>query len=84
MTATTSDSVPTDEETDLEAACRQLESALAQARQAAEKVIGAVVDGCPPQDEDMAPLAALGAVFDTVDAVLRAAGIEGCLAASRT
>jgi hypothetical protein len=77
MTATASDSARTDEETDPEAACRQLESALAQARQAAEKVTGAVADGCPPQDEDLAPLAALGTVFDTVIAVLRAAGIDG-------
>ncbi|AQW49514.1 hypothetical protein ACIQPP_46990 [Streptomyces violaceusniger] len=77
MPATASDSARTDEETGPEAACRQLESALAQARQAAEKVIGAVADGCSPQDEDLARLAALGAVFDTVDAVLRAAGIDG-------
>ncbi|MEU6610590.1 hypothetical protein ABZ922_37105 [Streptomyces shenzhenensis] len=77
ITDTASDSARTDEEKDPEAACRQLESALAQARQAVEKVTGAVADGCPPQDEDLAPLAALGAVFDTVDAVLRAAGIEG-------
>ncbi|QFR03057.1 hypothetical protein F9278_37375 [Streptomyces phaeolivaceus] len=77
MTATASDSARTDKGTDPEATCRQLESALAQARQAAEKVTSAVAEGCPPQDEDLAPLAALGAVFDSVDAVLRAAGIEG-------
>ncbi|MGW6522122.1 hypothetical protein [Streptomyces sp. NPDC054962] len=77
LSATASDSARTGEETDSEAACRHLESALAQARQAAERVIGAVADGCPPQEEDLAPLAALGAVFDTVDAVLRAAGIDG-------
>jgi hypothetical protein len=77
MTATASESARNDEETNAEVACLQLESALAQARQAAEKVIGAVVDGCPPQDEDLAALVALGAVFDTADAVLRAAGIDG-------
>ncbi|MFH8337535.1 hypothetical protein [Streptomyces sp. AM6-12] len=60
-----------------EEACRQLESALARARQAAEKVTGAVMDGRPPQGEDLAPLAALSAVFDDVDAVFRGAGIEG-------
>lgn len=74
---TASDSAGTDEGTDPESACRQLGSALAQARQAAEKVTSAVRDGCPPQEEDLASLAALGAVFDSVDAVLRTAGIEG-------
>ncbi|MCX5441263.1 hypothetical protein [Streptomyces sp. NBC_00063] len=77
MTAAAFDSVSTGEETDLEGACRQLESVLAHARQSAEKVTSAVVDGCPPQDEDLALLAALGAVFDSVDAAFRAAGIEG-------
>jgi hypothetical protein len=76
-TATASDSARTDDGTDPESACRQLQSALAQARQAAQKVTSAVRDGCPPQEEDLAPLAALGAVFDSVDAVLRTAGIEG-------
>ncbi|WP_228387152.1 hypothetical protein [Streptomyces katsurahamanus] len=65
------------EETDPEAACRQLETALAQARQAAEIVTGAVTDGRPPQDDDLAPLTALGAVFDRAEAVFHAAGIEG-------
>ncbi|MFF7158859.1 hypothetical protein [Streptomyces sp. NPDC008139] len=76
-TTMASDSARADEETDPEAACLLLESALAQARQAVEKVKGAVLDGSPPQDEDLAPLAALGAVFDSVVAVLRAAGIVG-------
>nr|WP_258049689.1 hypothetical protein [Streptomyces finlayi] len=76
-TATASDSARTDEGTEPESACRQLQSALAQARQAAEKVTGAVRDGCPPQEEDLARLAALSAVFDSVDAVLHTAGIEG-------
>ncbi|ELS57075.1 hypothetical protein [Streptomyces viridochromogenes] len=67
----------TEEGADPEAACRQLKSALAQARQAAENVTGAVLDGRPPQDADLAPLAALGGVFDHVDAEFRAAGIEG-------
>ncbi|SPF04357.1 hypothetical protein [Streptomyces sp. MA5143a] len=60
-----------------EAACRQLESALEQARQAAEQVTGAVVDGRPPQDGDLAALTALGALFDNVAGAFRAAGIEG-------
>ncbi|QDI71355.1 hypothetical protein CD934_23740 [Streptomyces calvus] len=77
VTAEASESARTEEGTEPEAACRQLESALAQARQAAEQVTGAVVDGRPPQDEDLAALAALGAVFDSVDVVFRAAGIEG-------
>ncbi|MEW1861220.1 hypothetical protein AB0399_12725 [Streptomyces sp. NPDC088194] len=72
-----SPSLRSDEETDAEAACRQLESALAQARQAADKVTRAVVDGRPPQEEDLVPLAAIGAVFDSVDAAFHAAGIEG-------
>ncbi|GCD40201.1 hypothetical protein OEIGOIKO_08058 [Streptomyces chrestomyceticus JCM 4735] len=77
MTAAATDSARADEGTDPEAACRQLEPALAHARQAADKVTAAVVDGRPPLDEDLAPLAALGAVFDSVDAVFRTAGIEG-------
>ncbi|GAA2341789.1 hypothetical protein [Streptomyces cuspidosporus] len=60
-----------------EAACRQLESALAGARQAAEMVTDAVMDGRPPQDEDLASLVALGTAFDGVEMVFRAAGIEG-------
>ncbi|WP_030191158.1 hypothetical protein [Streptomyces violaceorubidus] len=60
-----------------EETCRQLESALAEARQAAKEVTDAVMDGCPPQDEDMASLAALSTAFDEVEAVFRAAGIEG-------
>ncbi|MEV6424827.1 hypothetical protein [Streptomyces sp. NPDC051662] len=75
--ATASESVRVEQGTDPEAACRQLESALARARQAAQRVTVAVVDGRPPQVEDLAPLAALGAVFEDVDAELRAAGIEG-------
>ncbi|WP_432094741.1 hypothetical protein [Streptomyces sp. bgisy100] len=57
--------------------CRELESALARARQAVEKVTGAVTDGRPPQDEDLTELAALSGVFDSAEAVFRAAGIEG-------
>ncbi|MFJ1881892.1 hypothetical protein [Streptomyces sp. NPDC088137] len=57
-------------------ACRELESALARARHAVEKVAAAVADGRPPRDEDLAPLAALSAVFDGVEAVFRAGGIE--------
>ncbi|PKV88474.1 hypothetical protein [Streptomyces sp. TLI_146] len=75
MTAAASDDIGTDEGTDPESACRQLESALARARQAAENVIGSIMDGCPPRSEDLAPLVALGAAFDSVDAVLRAVGI---------
>ncbi|MGW0869266.1 hypothetical protein ACWD3Z_02120 [Streptomyces sp. NPDC002740] len=66
-----------DEATELDVVCRELESALAHARQAAEKVTAAVTDGGPPKDEDLAPLATLGAVFDRGEAVFRAAGIEG-------
>ncbi|MFE3586771.1 hypothetical protein ACFXOY_04515 [Streptomyces niveus] len=76
-TATASDTPRTDSETDLEAACRQLEPALVQSRQAAEKVTRAVADGCPPHDEDLAQLTALGGAFDTVEAVFRTVGIDG-------
>ncbi|MFJ8002462.1 hypothetical protein ACIQ7D_36060 [Streptomyces sp. NPDC096310] len=62
---------------DLETACRHLESALAEARQAAERVTGAVADGRPPHDKDLASLSALGAAFDSAHAVFRTAGIEG-------
>ncbi|MFF3630282.1 hypothetical protein [Streptomyces sp. NPDC002164] len=77
VTATTPEEARTDPGTDLETVCRQLETALAQARQAAENVTGAVADGRPPQEEDLASLAALVAVFGSADAVFRAAGMEG-------
>ncbi|MFF7091012.1 hypothetical protein ACFY9A_01265 [Streptomyces rubradiris] len=76
-TAAASDNTGTKAGTAPEEACRQLASALAGARQAAEKVTDAVMDGRPPQDADLAPLAALITVFDDVDAVFRLAGIEG-------
>ncbi|MFF7034036.1 MULTISPECIES: ATP-binding protein [Streptomyces] len=76
-TATASDCTGTEAGTAPEEACQQLESALAGARQAAEKVTDAVMDGRPPQDEDLARLAALSTVFNDVDAVFRADGIEG-------
>ncbi|OKJ62210.1 hypothetical protein AMK27_15190 [Streptomyces sp. CB02009] len=60
-----------------EEACRQLESALTGARRAAENVTGAVADGRPPHDEDLAALGALGAAFDSADTVFRAAGMDG-------
>ncbi|MFJ9338719.1 hypothetical protein ACIRP0_05440 [Streptomyces sp. NPDC101733] len=66
-----------DEDPDPEAACRQLESALAHARQAVGKVADAVADGRPPHDADLVPLAALGATFEWAGAVFRASGIEG-------
>ncbi|MCX5380845.1 hypothetical protein [Streptomyces sp. NBC_00091] len=62
---------------DPEAACRQLESAVAQARQAVDKVTDAVVDGRPPHEADLVLLAALRAAFDSAGAVFRASGIEG-------
>ncbi|MGW5022017.1 P-loop NTPase family protein [Streptomyces cacaoi] len=76
-TAAASDSARTEEGTDPEGACRELESVLAQARQAAEEVTGAVVDGRPPQKADLDALATLDAAFDSVDVVFRTAGIEG-------
>ncbi|WP_338701928.1 hypothetical protein V2W30_31700 [Streptomyces sp. Q6] len=75
-TSPASGSTGTMEETAPEEVCRQLEAALAGARQAAEKVTDAVMDGRPPQDEDLAHIAALSTVFDEVDAVFRAAGIK--------
>ncbi|WP_328369091.1 hypothetical protein OG800_43010 [Streptomyces sp. NBC_00445] len=66
-----------DAATELDAVCRELESALVRARKALEKVTALVADGCAPQDDDLAPLAALAAVFDRAEAVFRAAGIEG-------
>ncbi|WP_374985372.1 hypothetical protein [Streptomyces fradiae] len=75
--ATTPASAPATEVTEPEAVCGEVESALTRARQAAEKVSGAVLDGRPPLDADLAPLTALGAVFDRADAAFRASGIEG-------
>ncbi|MEV5342105.1 hypothetical protein AB0K93_27030 [Streptomyces sp. NPDC052676] len=63
--------------TDPEAACRQVESALADARRAAENVTAAIADGGPPQDRDLAALAMLGEAFDGAEAAFRASGIEG-------
>ncbi|MFJ9707322.1 hypothetical protein [Streptomyces sp. NPDC101234] len=77
VTAVASEGARFEQRTDPEVACQQLESALAGARQAAERMSAAVMDGRPPQEEDLAPLVVLGAVFDDVDAALRAAGIEG-------
>ncbi|MFE9664011.1 hypothetical protein [Streptomyces sp. NPDC005955] len=62
--------------TDPEEACRRLAAALTQARQCATRVTEAVADGRPPQDADLTSLSALGEVFDGVEAVFRAAGIE--------
>ncbi|KUF16645.1 hypothetical protein [Streptomyces silvensis] len=76
-TATAPDDVGAGEGTDPEAACRQLETALAHARHAADRVTGTIANGCPPQDEDLAALTALGSAFDRVDAALRAVGIKG-------
>ncbi|MGW1403525.1 hypothetical protein ACWCRF_33910 [Streptomyces sp. NPDC002405] len=76
-TGTTPKEIRIDPETDPETVCRQLETALAQARKAAESVTGAVTDGRPPQEEDLAPLAALVAVFDSADVIFRVAGMEG-------
>jgi hypothetical protein len=76
-TATASEGAGSKEGTTPEGICRQLEPAFAEARQAAEKITDAVMDGRPPHDEDLASLAALGTVFDDVDAVFRAAGIAG-------
>ncbi|WP_282695942.1 hypothetical protein [Streptomyces sp. CC208A] len=73
---TASEDARTEQGTDPETACRQLESALAGARQAAANVTGAVADGRPPHEEDLAPLTALGAVFDSAEAVFRAAGMK--------
>ncbi|MEV7503785.1 hypothetical protein [Streptomyces sp. NPDC093018] len=67
----------TEEAKDPETACRQLEPALAQARQAVTNVTDAIADGRPPQHDDLSRLTALGALFDSVDAVFRAAGIAG-------
>ncbi|MEY2229364.1 hypothetical protein [Streptomyces sp. BF23-19] len=62
---------------DPEAACREVESALAAARQAAENATGAVADGRPPHEEDLAALGRLGATFDSAGAVFRVVGITG-------
>ncbi|GAU69541.1 putative NUP-1protein [Streptomyces sp. NBRC 110611] len=75
--ASAAEDARTEKVTAPEAACQQLESALAHARQAAENVTGTVADGRPPQDEDLAALSTLGAVFESADAVFRAAGIKG-------
>lgn len=57
--------------------CRELESGLALAREAAEKVMVAVADGSPPQDEDLLRLTALNTLFDRAEAAFGAAGIKG-------
>ena len=77
MTAPAPEGIGNQQESEPEAACRELESALAQARHASEKVTDAVADGRPPQDADLAALAALATAFDNADAVFSAAGIDG-------
>lgn len=67
----------TDLGAELTAVCREVESALAQARNGVERVADAVADGCPPQHEDLAPAIALAAEFDRAEAVFRAAGVGG-------
>ncbi|MCT7351020.1 hypothetical protein N4P33_02345 [Streptomyces sp. 15-116A] len=67
----------TEEVTEPEAACRELEGALDRARHAAESVTGAITDGRAPQDADVAVLSALSGYFDSAEAAFRAAGIEG-------
>ncbi|WP_217142387.1 hypothetical protein [Streptomyces sp. AC627_RSS907] len=65
------------DQADPEELCRHLEAHLAEARHSAENVSGAVEDGRPPQDDDLAALAGLGAHFDRVTEALRAVGTEG-------
>ncbi|MFD0271965.1 hypothetical protein ACFVGY_36165 [Streptomyces sp. NPDC127106] len=62
---------------DPEAACREVESALAAARQAAENATGAVADGRPPHEEDLTALGTLRAAFDSAGAVFQVVGITG-------
>ncbi|MFJ8059480.1 hypothetical protein [Streptomyces sp. NPDC096142] len=69
--------VPADVPTDLDMVCTELESALGRSREALEKVSTLVADGCAPQDDDLAPLAVLAAVFDFAEGAFRAAGVEG-------
>ncbi|MGC4997217.1 hypothetical protein [Streptomyces sp. DT195] len=69
------DAEPTEETRDPEAVCRDLVSALAEARPAAEHVLEAVTDGRPPCDEDLAPLTALAEVFESAAVVFRATGM---------
>ncbi|PWG12322.1 hypothetical protein DF268_17150 [Streptomyces sp. V2] len=61
---------------DPEEACQALESSLAEAGRAARRVVEAVDDGRPPEDDDLAPLTTLRAVFGGVRAVFTGAGIE--------
>ncbi|NXY93124.1 hypothetical protein HYE82_01540 [Streptomyces sp. BR123] len=77
LPATASEDARAGEAADPEDACRRLETALTDARHAVHRVTAAVVDGRPPQPEDLAPLTALGGVFDSADAVFRGAGIDG-------
>lgn len=74
--ATASEDARTERGTGPEAVCRQLESALAGARPAAENVIEAVADGRPPIDGDLTPLVALVAAFDCAEAAFREAGMK--------
>ncbi|MFJ2816834.1 hypothetical protein [Streptomyces sp. NPDC087294] len=77
LASTAPDEARTGQAADPEVACRQVESALTDARQAAARVTEAVEDGRPPQDEDLSPLAALSAVFDGAETAFRAVGVGG-------
>ncbi|MFD8913692.1 hypothetical protein [Streptomyces sp. NPDC059575] len=61
---------------DLEEVCRRLASDLATARLSAETVTGAVADGRPPHDEDLAALTALTDAFARAGSVFRSVGVE--------
>ncbi|MET8980500.1 hypothetical protein ABZX85_33320 [Streptomyces sp. NPDC004539] len=61
---------------DPEQACQALKSSLAAAGRAARRVVEAVDDGRPPQDDDLAPLTGLKAVFGGVHAVFTRDGIK--------
>ncbi|MGW3113380.1 hypothetical protein [Streptomyces sp. NPDC001091] len=67
---------PSEELKDPEAVCRDLVSALAEARPAAEHMLEAVTDGRPPRDEDLALLTALATAFESAAVVFGATGME--------
>ena len=62
---------------DLASAEEELKHVVEEARGAADRVRAALLDGCPPTDTDLVPLATVAPAFSHVRGVLSALGVTG-------
>ncbi|MFJ1735689.1 hypothetical protein [Streptomyces sp. NPDC088254] len=62
---------------DLASVEEKLKHVVEQARGAADRVSAALLDGCPPADTDLAPLATVAPAFSRARGVLSALGVTG-------